>query len=123
MTKLRVSGIEPGQRRLNGPQTTGRVYRNLSQPTHAITRDDDVVVPMRDGINLPADVHRPAKPGRYPVHLALLYFSAGRSKRCRSARRCASVFRLCRAPGALKRVTKYGYISLRTTKARTSRPF
>ena len=30
MTKIRASGIEPGQRRLNGPQTTGRDYRNLS---------------------------------------------------------------------------------------------
>ena len=28
---IKASGIEPGQRRLNGPQTTGREYRNLSQ--------------------------------------------------------------------------------------------
>src|SRR5580692_1151523 len=70
MTKIRASGIEPGQRRLNGPQTTGRNYRNLSLPTHGMTRDDDVPVPMRDGINLLADVHRPAEPGRYPVLIA-----------------------------------------------------
>jgi predicted acyl esterase len=70
MTKLRVSGIEPGQRRLNGPQTTGRDYRNLSQPAHAIALDDDVPVPMRDGIDLLADVHRPVQPGRYPVLVA-----------------------------------------------------
>jgi len=25
--ELKVSGIDPGQRRLNGPQTTGRTYR------------------------------------------------------------------------------------------------
>lgn len=36
MSKIRVSGIGAGQRRLNGPQTTGRDYRNLSQPTHAL---------------------------------------------------------------------------------------
>jgi hypothetical protein len=30
---IKASGIEPGQRRLNGLQTTGREYRNLSQPT------------------------------------------------------------------------------------------
>src|SRR5580700_7670052 len=70
MISVPASGIEPGQRRLNGPQTTGREYRNLSQPTHLMSQDDDVGVPMRDGINLLADVHRPAEPGRYPVLVA-----------------------------------------------------
>jgi predicted acyl esterase len=70
MTPIRASGIELGQRRLNGPQTTGRDYRNLSQPTHTMTRDDDVPVPMRDGISLLADVHRPEEPGRYPALIA-----------------------------------------------------
>ena len=67
---VRASGIEPGQRRLNGPQTTGREYRNLSRPVHAITRDDDVAVPMRDGVELLVDVHRPATAGRYPALVA-----------------------------------------------------
>src|SRR5277367_2044742 len=70
MNNVPSSGIEPGRRRLNGPQTTGREYRNLSQPTHAMTRDDDVPVPMRDGVNLLADVHRPALAGRHPVLIA-----------------------------------------------------
>ena len=70
MTAVPASGVEPGQRRLNGPQTTGREYRNLSRPSHAMTRDDDVAVPMRDGIHVLADVHRPAEPGRYPVLIA-----------------------------------------------------
>lgn len=70
MNNVRSSGIDPGQRRLNGPQTTGREYRNLSQPTHAMTRDDDVAVPMRDGVMLLADVHLPAEPARYPVLVA-----------------------------------------------------
>jgi uncharacterized protein len=70
MISVPASGIEPGQRRLNGPQTTGREYRNLSQPTHLMSQDEDVGVPMRDGINLLADVHRPAEPGRYPVLVA-----------------------------------------------------
>jgi predicted acyl esterase len=64
------SGIDPEQRRLNGPQTTGRDYRNLSQPTHAMAQDDDVAVPMRDGVTLLADVHRPSEPGRHPVLVA-----------------------------------------------------
>ena len=70
MTNVQSSGIEPGQRRLNGPQTTGREYRNLSQPSHAMAHDDDVEVPMRDGVMLLADVHRPAESGRYPVLVA-----------------------------------------------------
>ena len=70
MSRPRVSGIEPGQRQLNGVQTTGRTYSNLSEPTFTEVRDDDVLVPMRDGINLLADVHRPSEPGRYPVLIA-----------------------------------------------------
>jgi putative CocE/NonD family hydrolase len=65
-----VSGIEPGQRQLNGPQTSGRDYRNLSEPQHAMAREDDVAIPMRDGVQLLADVLRPATPGRYPVLIA-----------------------------------------------------
>jgi predicted acyl esterase len=70
MSHIPCSGIEPGQRHLNGPQTTGREYRNLSQPAHTMAEDDDVAVPMRDGVTLLADVHRPAEPGRYPVLVA-----------------------------------------------------
>lgn len=65
-----VSGIEAGQRQLNGPQTTGRDYRNLSQPIHTATCDNDVRATMRDGIDLMVDVHRPAEPGQYPVLVA-----------------------------------------------------
>src|SRR3978361_2043166 len=70
MNKTAVSGIEPGQRQLNGPQTTGRDYRNLSQPQYEIVRDDDVAVTMGDGGELLADVYRPTEPGRYPVLIA-----------------------------------------------------
>jgi uncharacterized protein len=69
MTKP-AAGMEAGQRRLNGPQTTGREYRNLSQARFEMTREDDVAVPMRDGIELLADVHRPTVAGRYPVLIA-----------------------------------------------------
>jgi predicted acyl esterase len=65
-----IAGVEPGQRQLNGPQTTGRAYRNLSAPRFETTRDDDVPVAMRDGVHLLADVHRPATPDRYPVLVA-----------------------------------------------------
>ena len=53
-----ISGTEPGQRQLNGPQTSGREYRNLSLPEHSVTHDLDVAAPMRDGVELLVDVHR-----------------------------------------------------------------
>ena len=36
-----ASGIEPGQRHLNNIQTTGRAYRNVTEPSFAIVRTDD----------------------------------------------------------------------------------
>ncbi len=57
-------------RELNGPQTTGREYQNLSQPQHRIRHDVNVAVAMRDGVSLLADVHRPAGDGRFPALIA-----------------------------------------------------
>ncbi|MET0475605.1 MAG: CocE/NonD family hydrolase [Mycobacterium sp.] len=54
----------------NGPQTTGREYRNLSEPEHGVRHDLNVTVPIGDGISLLADVHRPATEGRFPVLVA-----------------------------------------------------
>ena len=74
MASTTVSGIEPGQRRLNGPQTTGRDYRNLSAAEHRISTDINIAVPMRDGVTLLADVHRPDGPAaqgvRFPALIA-----------------------------------------------------
>jgi putative CocE/NonD family hydrolase len=71
--KVVASGIEPGQRKLNGPQTTGRTYRNLSLAEYEIAHDIDRRVPMSDGVELMADVHRPKAEGKFP---ALVAFSA-----------------------------------------------
>src|ERR1044072_1806874 len=57
-------------RTLTGPQTTGRDYRNLSRPQFSIRSDDNIGVPMRDGVSLLADVHRPDAEGRYPALIA-----------------------------------------------------
>src|SRR5580700_4912708 len=65
-----VSGVDPGQRQLNGTQTSGREYRELSTPDYRMTQDEDVAVRMRDGINLMADVYRPDAPGKFPVLVA-----------------------------------------------------
>ena len=64
---MQAAGIDPGQRHLNGPQTTGREYQNLSAPTFTMTSDLDVAATMRDGAQLLVDVWRPAEPGTYPV--------------------------------------------------------
>lgn len=61
------AGTGPGERLLNGPQTTGRQYRDLSTPDFRRTSDLDVAAPMRDGVSLMVDVHRPVPDGRYPV--------------------------------------------------------
>src|SRR4051812_18493394 len=59
-----------GASTLNGPQTTGRAYTNLSEPQYRTRRDNNVEIAMRDGINLLADVHRPDADGRYPALIA-----------------------------------------------------
>ncbi len=58
------------QTQLNGPQTTGRDYRNLSTPDYGVRRDADVAATMRDGVSLLCDVHRPDADGRHPALIA-----------------------------------------------------
>jgi len=58
------------ERQLNGPQTTGREYRNLSRPQYRIRRINNAEVPMRDGVTLLADVHRPDAGARFPALIA-----------------------------------------------------
>lgn len=57
-------------RQLNGPQTTGREFRNLSKPEHRIQHNVNTAVEMRDGTLLLADVHRPTGTGRFPALIA-----------------------------------------------------
>jgi predicted acyl esterase len=47
----KVSGIDPGQRQLNGTQTSGREYRQLSTPDYGMTQDDDVTVPINEPVS------------------------------------------------------------------------
>src|SRR5882724_11020345 len=67
MPRKSDAGLPPGERPLDGPQTTGRGYRNLSEPRHPIARDDDVPITTRDGVRLLADVFRPDTDGMFPV--------------------------------------------------------
>ena len=68
----KAAGTGPGERRLNGVQTTGRDYRNLSEADFAIRRTDTVGIAVRDGTVLMADLFQPEAEGRFP---ALLSFS------------------------------------------------
>ena len=70
VTRIESAGTGPGERHLNGPQTTGREYRELSEPRHRMTTDEDVEIRVRDGSRLFADVHRPDDDGRFPALIA-----------------------------------------------------
>lgn len=68
----KASGIGPGERQLNGVQTTGRDYANLSEPSFEIRRTNNVAIAMRDHTVLMADLFQPDAEGHYP---ALISFS------------------------------------------------
>lgn len=70
MAAPKASGTDPGERQLNGPQTTGRDYRNLSRVEHPTRIDRDQAIALRDGARLLADVVRPAAAGRFPALIA-----------------------------------------------------
>lgn len=67
---IKASGIEHGQRQLNGPQTTGHDYVNLSVAEYGIARENSVEVTMRDGTILLADIWRPNADGQFPALMA-----------------------------------------------------
>lgn len=69
---VKASGRAPGERQLNGPQTTGRDYANLSPPAYAVHRTDNVGIAVRDGTTLMADLFQPDAAERFP---ALISFS------------------------------------------------
>lgn len=70
--KRRAAGTDPGERHLNGPQTTGREFANLSQPEFDIRQTNNVGITVRDGVVLMADLFQPDAEGKFP---ALLSFS------------------------------------------------
>ena len=70
-----ASGVDGGKRRLNGPQTTGREYRNLSTAEFAMRRDNDVPIMLCDGTVLLADVYRPDTDRTLPDSHPMLGFT------------------------------------------------
>jgi predicted acyl esterase len=67
----RSAGLEPGERRLNGVQTTGRNFRNLSKAQYKMLQEPDRTIAVRDGIRLYADVIRPEAEGSFPALVAV----------------------------------------------------
>jgi predicted acyl esterase len=68
---VKASGVEPGQRLLNGPQTIGRDYRSLSKVEFDIKRTNDAAISMRDGTKLLSDLFQPDVEGRFPALLSV----------------------------------------------------
>jgi putative CocE/NonD family hydrolase len=68
---VKASGTGPGQRHLNGPQSTGRDYRLLSEVEFNIKRTNDLAISMRDGTKLFADLFQPEAEGRFPSLLSV----------------------------------------------------
>ncbi len=48
-----------------------------SGPVHAVRHEVKVPVPMRDGVELAAEIYRPDAPGRFPALMLLRYFRGG----------------------------------------------
>ncbi|HEY3916143.1 MAG TPA: CocE/NonD family hydrolase [Stellaceae bacterium] len=68
---MTISGISPGERQLAGVQTSGRSYRDLSEPLYDAIATPDIAVPMRDGVALLADIHRPETADPVPALIAI----------------------------------------------------
>lgn len=48
-----------------------------SKPQHEVKVEKNVRIPMRDGMNLAADLYRPDSPGKFPALMTLVYFPTG----------------------------------------------
>jgi predicted acyl esterase len=68
---FRSSGTGRGERALVGPQTSGRAYRNLSQPEFGIRSQFDLPIKLRDGVTLLADLYRPDTDHPVPLLVAV----------------------------------------------------
>ena len=48
-----------------------------SKPEHEVKVEKDVRIPMRDGVTLAAEIHRPDAPGKFPALMTLVYYPTG----------------------------------------------
>ena len=67
-------GSPPSPTALQSPDHPGPVYDRL--PEHSdIVRDIDVMVPMRDSVQICVDIYRPRAPGKFPALLAFAIYN------------------------------------------------
>src|ERR1700752_4023150 len=67
-------GSPPSLTALQSPDRPGPIYDR--PPEHSdILRDVDVMVPMRDGVQICADIYRPRAPGKFPALLAFAIYN------------------------------------------------
>ena len=88
----KAAGLAPGERRLNGAQTTGREYRNLSEPSFAIRRTNNVgvIVARRDDAarrSIPAGFRRRLSGARLLLPLSPSDLGRRRAARLHRGRR------------------------------------
>src|ERR1700722_13512503 len=60
-----------------GASLRGQAVEHTSQPAYQVTIDFNQRVAMRDGVELSADIYRPAAPGRFPVIMARTPYNKG----------------------------------------------
>ena len=58
---------------LQSPDNPGPIYDR--PPEHNIVRDVDVMVPMRDGVQICVDIYRPKAAGKFPALLAFAIYN------------------------------------------------
>ena len=67
-------GSPPSPTALQSPDYPGPIYDR--SPEHSdIVRDIDVMVPMRDGMQICVDIFRPKAPGKFPALLAFAIYN------------------------------------------------
>ncbi len=59
--------------------STSPKFREIYPPTNDVMVDHHVAIPMRDGVNLYADVYRPVAEGKYPVIVCRTPYSTQRA--------------------------------------------
>jgi putative CocE/NonD family hydrolase len=68
-----LDNLIPIRKRLNGPQYAGWMPNQFAESGCGCQIHADERIPMRDGVQLSADVYRPRKEGRFP---AIVQFAA-----------------------------------------------
>ena len=67
------SAAVPSAALLQSPDNPGPIYDR--PPEHNIVRDVDVMVPMRDGVQICVDIYRPKAAGKFPALLAFAIYN------------------------------------------------